>query len=264
MIPTKRQIVEVIENLAPAGFQEDYDNSGLQAGILDEPVSGVLVCLDITEAVIDEALRKGCNMVVSHHPLLFQPLKQVSDLTYQQRCVLSAIRNGVTLYSAHTNLDNAEGGVNHRIASIIGLDKLEWLEEKPSVNGHAGGSGLIGELPSYEDADSFLHRLKEAFGVECLMHSALTCSHVKRIAVCGGAGSFLMEAARARGADCFITGEISYHHFFDAGDMLLVAMGHYQSERFTMNLISDLLRAHFPSMKLEITSIDTNPIHYKI
>lgn len=253
-----KRIIEELETLAPLSLQEDYDNSGLQVGTFDREVSGVLVCLDITEEVVAEAVRKGCDLIVSHHPLIFRPLKSITDATYQQRCVLEAVRHGIALYSAHTNLDNAEDGVNHRIASMIGLGDLEWLEEKAA----GGGSGLVGNLPEPEDAAAFLARLKGIFGIKCLMHTALPGAPVRRVALCGGAGSFLMDAARARGADCFITGEISYHHYFDADGLLLVAMGHYQSERFTMDLLRDFLAARFPGLRIEITETDTNPIHY--
>lgn len=257
-----RRIVDALEELAPLPLQEGYDNAGLQVGLIDDEVTGVLLCLDITEDIITEAVRRGCNLVVSHHPLIFKPLKQVTDSTFQQRCVMKAILNGITLYSAHTNLDNAEDGVNHRIASLIGLEDLHWIEEKGSVGGVSAGSGVWGVLPEPEKAEDFLQRLKRTFGVKCLMHTDPSGIMVRRVALCGGAGSFLMDSARALGADCFITGEISYHHFFDAEGMLVVAMGHYQSEQFTKDLMRDYLAARFPGLKLELTETDTNPIQY--
>jgi len=261
MPTTIRRIVEALETLAPLSLQEDYDNSGLQVGLAGQEVTGVLVCLDITEEIIAEAVRRDCNLVVSHHPLIFRPLKRVTDATWQQRCVMEAVRHGICLYSAHTSLDNAEDGVNYRIASVIGLRNLRWLEERPGA-GVSSGSGVVGDLPEPEDADAFLARLKEAFGIKCLMHTALPGAPVRRVALCGGAGSFLMDAARAKGADCFITGEISYHHYFDADGLLLVAMGHYQSEQFTKDLLRDFLAERFPGLRVELTETDTNPIQY--
>jgi len=259
---TIRAIADALETLAPLALQEDYDNAGLQVGLIEDEVTGVLLCLDITEDIVAEALRLGCNLVVSHHPLIFRPLKRVTGATYQQRCVMEAVRHGIALYSAHTNLDNAEDGVNYRIASLIGLRSLEWLEEKPAAEGLAGGSGVIGDLPTPENATDFLRRLKDSFGVKCLMHTDPSGLTLRRIALCGGAGSFLMDDARAKGADAFITGEISYHHYFDADGMLLVALGHYESERFTPDLLRDFLAARFPDLRIEMTSVDTNPIHY--
>ena len=262
LMPTKiRQIVDALEALAPLAYQEDYDNAGLQVGLIDDEVTGVLLCLDITEEIIAEAINKGCNLVVSHHPLIFKPLKSVTGATYQQRCVMEAVRHGIALYSAHTNLDNARDGVNYRIASKVGLRDLEWIEEKP-VSGDCCGSGVIGNLPALENASDFLRRLKDAFEVDCLMHTDPSGLTLRRVALCGGAGSFLMDEARAKGADAFITGEISYHHFFEADGMLLVAMGHYQSEQFTKDLLRDFLSDRFPDLRIEMTSVDTNPIHY--
>lgn len=259
---TIRRVIDALEELAPLALQEDYDNAGLQVGLIGDEVTGVLLCLDITEEVVAEAERLGCNLVVSHHPLIFRPLKQVSDATYQQRCVREAIRKGITLYSAHTNLDNAEDGVNYRIADRIGLKDIRWIEEKSPVEGVSAGSGVWGVLPEPEKAGDFLRRLKRTFGVECLMHTDPSGIMVQYVALCGGAGSFLMDAARSLHVDCFITGEISYHHFFDAEGMLLVAMGHYQSEQFTKDLMRDYLADRFPGLRIEMTSVDTNPIHY--
>jgi len=262
MSMTVRRIAEALEELAPLPLQEEYDNAGLQVGLPGAGVSGVLVCLDVTEATVEEAIRLGCDLIVSHHPLIFKPLKHVTGATYQERCVALALRHGISVYSAHTNLDNAGEGVNYRIASVIGLQDLEWLEEKPVTAGRGCGSGVIGSLPAPERAEDFLRRLKDSFGVECLMHTDAAGKTLRRVALCGGAGSFLMDEARARGADAFITGEISYHHFFDAEGMLIVAMGHYQSERFTIDLLRDFLSSRFPDLRVEKTSLDTNPIRY--
>ena len=134
-----KDIAEALERTAPLHFQDDYDNSGLQVGFPSAEVGKVLVCLDVTEAVVQEAADKGCGLIVSHHPLLFRALRQVSDSTYQQRCAVSAIRSGIAIYSAHTSLDNARGGVNHKIASLIGLDGLEWLSPKPEESSSIHG-----------------------------------------------------------------------------------------------------------------------------
>lgn len=258
LMPMKiNRIVDALEALAPLGLQETYDNAGLQVGLTSGEVSGVLLCLDITEGIVDEAIALGCNLIVSHHPLIFKPLNRVSDSTWQQRCVLKAIKHDITIYSAHTNLDNAPGGVNHRIASLLGLQDTDWLEP-----GADGGSGLTGTLGQPEDAASFIARVKSAFGVECVMHNGLTDRQISKVAVCGGAGSFLMEAASAKGADCFITGEMSYHHFFDAQDILVMAIGHYQSEQYTKDLLRDYLSGLFPDLRIEMTRINTNPIKY--
>ena len=254
-----KDIIAAVERVAPLRFQDEWDNSGLQVGFLNNEVSKVLVCLDITEAIVNEAEEKGCEMIVSHHPLLFKALKEVSDFTYQQRCVVKALAKGIAVYSAHTSLDNAKGGVNHKIAQLIGLENLQWLQPK---DGEDAGSGLIGTLPEPERDSDFMRRLKQTFGVECLRHSECNGRQIKTVALCGGAGAFLMRDAQRKGADCFITGEFHYHDYFENDGMLLAELGHYQSEKFTVDLLCDLIAAACPDTDIIKTSLNTNPICY--
>ena len=252
-------VVRAIEAAAPLQLQDEWDNSGLQVGFPDSPVHRVLTCLDITEAVLDEASARGCDMIVSHHPLLFHPLRQVSCATYQQRCVVKALSAGIALYSAHTSLDNAPGGINYRIASIIGMHDLEWLQPLPGGN---GGSGVIGTLDSVVPDVEFLKNLKQAFGVECLRHTAPAGRPVRTVAVCGGSGAFLMADALRLGADAFVTGEFHYHDYFEADGMLLAELGHYQSEKCAVGLLSDILSAALPELEVVPTGLVTNATCY--
>ena len=252
-------VVRAIEVAAPLYLQDEWDNSGLQVGFPDSPVNRVLTCLDITEEIIDEASERGCDMVVSHHPLLFHPLRQVSCTTYQQRCVVKALGRGITLYSAHTSLDNAPGGINYRIASIIGLSGLQWLLPKPGTD---GGSGVIGTLDKPVRDSEFLQSLKQAFGVECLRHTAPSGRLISRVALCGGSGGFLMKDAAAAGADAFVTGEFHYHDYFESDGMLLAELGHYQSEKCAEQLLADILLRAFPSLDVVKTNIVTNATRY--
>lgn len=254
-----KDIVAAIERTAPLGFQDDWDNSGLQVGFPEADVDKVLVCLDVTEAIVEEAARLGCRMIVSHHPLIFKALSQVSDATYQQRCVVGALSGGIAIYSAHTSLDNAPGGVNYKIAELTGLQDLRWLEPK---DGEDAGSGLIGKLSEPESDYGFLRRLKRTFGVECLRHSECSGREIMTVALCGGSGAFLMKEAKRQGADCFVTGEFHYHDYFENDGMLLAELGHYQSEQFTIDLICDILRTGCPSVETVKTSLNTNPTRY--
>ena len=254
-----KDIVRVIERTAPLKLQDEWDNSGLQVGFLDSEVDKVLVCLDVTEAVVEEAAKRGCQMIVSHHPLIFKALREVSDATYQQRCVVRALACGIAVYSAHTSLDNAPGGVNHKIAELIGLQDLRWLEPK---EGEDAGSGLVGTLPEPERDSDFLRRIKKTFGVECLRHSECSGRRIKTVALCGGAGAFLMRNAVRQGADCFVTGEFHYHDYFENDGMLLAELGHYQSEQFTIDLLCGLLKSGCPSVEVVSTALDTNPTRY--
>lgn len=255
-----KDIAALIEKTAPLNFQDSYDNSGLQVGFPESSVSKVLVCLDVTEAVVEEAERLGCELIVSHHPLLFRALKQVSDSTYQQRCAVSAIRSGVAIYSAHTSLDNARGGVNWKIAEIIGMEPSGWLA--PNPDGLDAGSGLVGELLCPVSDFEFLAMLKEKFGVKCLLHSQTSGRTVRKVAVCGGAGAFLLPDAVKAGADCFVCGEFHYHDYFENKGVLLAELGHWQSEQFTVDLLAEMISRAFPELKVIRTSICTNPINY--
>ena len=254
-----REIIAALERLAPLRLQDEWDNSGLQVGFPEAEVSKALVCLDVTEEIVKEAVDNGCNLIVSHHPLIFKALRQVSDATYQQRCVVQALAAGVSIYSAHTSLDNAPGGVNHRIAEKLGLTGLRWLCPK---EGEEAGSGLVGELPVPERDTDFLTRVKATFGVQCLQHSAPDGRLIRRVALCGGAGAFLMRDAVRAGADCFLSGEFHYHDYFENQGVLLVELGHYQSEQFTQDLLLEYLSSACPSLELVKTAHDTNPICY--
>ena len=251
-------VIKAIERIAPLRYQDEWDNSGLQVGFPDDEVKGVLVCLDITEEIVDEAIGKGCSTIVSHHPLLFHPLSQVSDVTYQQRCVTKALRNDIAIYSAHTSLDNAPKGVNHKITELIGLKKLQWLEP---AEDH--GSGLIGELTKPVGRDAFLDQLQTVFEVQCLRHSDPVGAPVKKVAICGGSGAFLMQKAIEKGADCFITGEFHYHDYFENDGMLLAELGHYQSEKCTIDLLKDIIGKAVKDVNIISTDINTNPIRYR-
>ena len=254
-----REVIAALEHLAPLRLQDEWDNSGLQVGFPESEIDQVLVCLDVTEAIVDEAIAAKCNLIVSHHPLIFKALRQVSDATYQQRCVVKALAAGISIYSAHTSLDNAPGGVNHRIAELLGLEKLRWLSPR---DGEDAGSGLVGELPASEPDAAFLARVQRTCGVECLQHSALDGRQVRRVALCGGAGAFLLHDAVCAGADCFISGEFHYHDYFENQGVLLAELGHYQSEQFTQDLLLEYLHKTCPGLTVRKTAINTNPICY--
>ena len=255
-----KEVAEALERFAPLPLQESYDNAGLQIGLTDADASGVLLCLDVTEEIIEEAKREGCNLIIAHHPLLFRGLKCIADRNMVERCVRRAILAGITIYAAHTNLDNAEGGVNFAIAERLCLQNVRFLQPLPSG---AGGSGIIGELPECFSPLDFLHLVKREFQVDALQHNALPARSVKRVALCGGSGDFLLNEAIKQGADAFLTGEMGYHQFFGYDHQILIAaLGHYQSEQFTVQLMANILRDAFPNLRIVETSINTNPIHY--
>lgn len=287
-----KEIKSFLEGMAPLTVQENWDNSGLQIGCSDKEIRKVLVCLDLTEAVLDEAESIGADLVISHHPLIFKGLKSIAGNTYQERCVRKAILSDIAVYSAHTSLDNAFGGVNHKIASLLGLSSLRWLDSGESAEGcdekcggaaegkcggateekcggadavaRASGSGLIGELKEPVAAAEFLHTVKTIFDVKALKHSPLSSTTtIRSVALCGGAGAFLLPQAVAKGADCFISGEFHYHDYFDPGT-LLIELGHYESEQFTQDLLKESLEKAFPELEIVKTSVNTNPQEWLI
>ncbi len=256
-----KEVALTLERFAPLPLQESYDNAGLQVGLTEAEASGVLLCLDVTEAVIDEACRKGCNMIVAHHPLLFRGLKCISDVTWIQRIVRKAVRNDVAIYAAHTNLDNAEGGVNFEIARLLGLKDVRFL--RPMAGNERAGSGIIGELSEVLAPEAFVSRVKQTFDAERICCAPGPQKEVRTVALCGGAGDFLAEDAAKAGADVFITGEMHYHSFFDYADrMWTLSIGHYESERCVIGLMHRILADAHAGLRIEETEINTNPIKY--
>ena len=258
-----KEIINTLEEFAPLALQEEYDNAGVQIqSVPDEKVSGVLLCLDVTEKVIDEAVYKHCNLIVSHHPLMFRPQKKITPDDYIGRCILSAIKNGITIYSAHTNLDNAEGGVNFRMAERLELNECRFLS--PLRKELPGGSGLIGTLSQPMNRDRFLDFVKDTFKAKSLRYNDSSKTEITTVALCGGAGAFLLPNAINCGADVFITGEVGYHRFFGLeNDILLVELGHYETEQYTIQLIHDILADKHPGLQIFETDCTTNPIMYK-
>lgn len=254
-----KEVVATLERFAPLPLQESYDNAGLQIGLTEaEDVSGVLLCLDVTEKVIEEAEREGCNLIVAHHPLLFRPLRRIAGTTQPERCAAMAIKKNVAVYAAHTNLDNVRGGVCHMMAERIGLQQVRFL--RPSAD-EQSGSGVLGTLPHAEPAECFLKRVKQTFGIEALHYASGPQQAVSRVALCGGAGDFLIDDAVRAGAHVFLTGEVGYHRFFGhEGELWLAAMGHFESERFTVDLLERLLKAQMPGLKVKQTALTVNPV----
>ena len=281
-----REVVDALEHYAPLPLQEGYDNAGLQVGLTEAvEMSGALLCLDVTEAVVDEAVRKGCNLIVSHHPLIFRKLSRISDENYVQRTVRKAIKNDVTIVSMHTNMDAAAGGVNFKIAEKLGLKNVQFFGGEKEVDGVKGGSGVIGEISDGDilkaaqagklsdevkdhfaegiAADDLVLLLRDRFGVECVQCNQLLRRPIRKVALCGGSSSFLLGDAIAAGADAFITGEMSYHEYFGhEQEIQICVIGHYQSEQFTSEIFRSIILSHFPDAKCCISEINTNPIIY--
>lgn len=266
------EVVDALEQFAPLPLQEDYDNAGLQIGLTDAEISGALLCVDVTEAVVDEAVAKGCNLIVSHHPLIFRKLRRIAGEDMVQRTVAKAIINGIAIVSMHTNMDAVAGGVNYKIAEKLGLKDVAFIGKSRSVmaapSGAAphvveGGEGVMGVWTEPMAADDFVTLLKNTFGTECVMANQLLRRGIRKVAVCGGAGAFLLEEAVRNGADAFVTGEMSYHEYFGREQEIQIAViGHYQSERFTTDIFKTIIKEKCDGVNCIVSAVDTNPIIY--
>ena len=260
------KIIEALEKWAPLAWQEPYDNAGLIVGKPDQVCTGVICSLDCTEAVVDEAIAKGCNLIVSHHPIVFKGIKQFNSNDYVSRVVMKAIQNNIALYAIHTNLDSLLDGVNKTLADKLHLENRRILSPKPGFkdqNGGEIGSGLIAELPLETDEAEFLKWIKEKLNLSVVKHTNFTKKPLKTIALCGGSGSFLIADAKAQKADCFITSDLKYHDFFEAdGQILLVDIGHFESEQGVAHLIVANLKLKFPTFAVLESLVNTQPVSY--
>ena len=257
-----KEVLCALERFAPLPLQEDFDNAGLQVGLTEAEVSGALLCLDVTEAVVDEAVEQGCNLIVAHHPLIFRPLKQVSDANFVQRVVVKAIKNDITIVAMHTNMDNARGGVNFKIAEKLGLQHVTFFVPK-QVGDVEGGSGVIGEWAKGMSAEDFIQEVKACFGVQCVHANQLLRRPIRRVAICGGAGAFLLGDAIRLGADAFITGEMHYHDYFDHEQQVQICViGHYESEQYTKEIFKSIIEEKCEGVRTVLSQVNTNPIIY--
>lgn len=360
-----KDITNYLEQLAPLAYQESYDNSGLLIGDPQQEVTGASITLDVTEAVIDEAIANGDNVIIAHHPLIFNGVKKLTGKHWVERCVIKAIQNKIALYAIHTNLDNIHTGVNRMIAEKLGLANLQVLNPKkdlltklvsfvppentqavldalyeagggeignydhcsfktegtgsfrpgekatpyvgtnnedetvqenrieiifpshisgkiigalhkshpyeevayyltPLANKHQEvGSGMIGYLESPMDAEAFLKMLKSKMNTDCIRHTYICRKEIRKVALCGGAGSFLLNHAKSQGADIFITGDFKYHEFFEADDQIIIAdIGHFESEQYTKDLLYDILSKKITNIAFRLSEVQTNPIKY--
>jgi dinuclear metal center YbgI/SA1388 family protein len=264
---TVKAVTDILETLAPLSWAEDFDNVGLLVGDKNMEVSGVLVCLDSLENVVDEAINKNCNMIVSFHPIIFSGLKKLNREGYVSQVAIKAIQNNIAIYSMHTALDNAVLGVNYEICQRLGLEQIEVLmpneEITPKDPNGTLGMGRTGVLKNPLSEAAFLHLLKESFGTPCIRHSVFRGRDIKKIAVIGGSGAFGIEAAKIAKADVFVTADLKYHDFFKAeNNILLIDIGHYESEQFTKNLLVGFLTKKIANFAIALSESNTNPVKY--
>ena len=360
-----KTILTEIEKFAPLAYQESYDNCGLLTGHKEQDVTGALLCLDCTEAIVEEAIQKKCNLIIAHHPIIFGGLKKINGSNYVERTIIKAIQNNIAIYACHTNLDNVKLGVNKKIADKLGLINQQILSPKKSLlkklvtfvpathlevvrenlfNAGAGnignyescsfvlegtgsfkgnensnpfigekgklslenetrlelifeainesqiisalkqnhpyeevaydiyllensyqniGSGMVGELENPISEKEFLEKLKSIFKLKVIKHTTLTNKSIKKVALCGGSGSFLLKNAINSKSDIYISSDFKYHEFFDAENKILIAdIGHYESEQYTPEIFYEIISNKFPTFASYLTETNTNPVNY--
>lgn len=255
-----KEIAKAIEDFAPLSLKEDWDNPGLQVGDPEMEVTAVLLCLDVTEEILKEAKKRDCNMIVSHHPLIFGGLKRLTGATPTERIAADALRDNIAIYSAHTNLDSAYEGVSYEMAHMLGMKDCRPLEK--SVTGdETQGLGIVG-IVSPTPKLEFLRKVKETFEVKDLRYSAQTPGIVvRKVALCGGSGGSLIKNALRSGADVYICGDLKYHDFTSYGsDILLADIGHFESELCSRKVLSRTIRSEHPECLIYFSECEKSPI----
>ena len=254
-----RDVIKVIEDFAPLSIQEGWDNSGLCVGSPDDEVTSILMGLDCTERLVDEAIGCGADMIITHHPLIFSGLKRISPDDAVGAAVIKAVRAGISIYAAHTNADKVIAGVSGAMAARLGLTDVRILDE----DGEGTGLGVVGNLPEPISAEEAIRLVKERFALKMIKASAPVDKPISRIAMCGGSGSSLIKNAMKAGADLYISGDISYHNFFTPEGFMLMDIGHYESEIEIVDILFSLITKNFPTFAVRITqNINSNPIYY--
>lgn len=260
---TVGDIAAAVEQSAPLWMQENYDNAGLIVGDSNAAVNSVLLCVDITEEVMDEAEELGVAMVLSHHPVIFHGLKRLTPATYVERVVARAIRSGIALYSAHTNLDSTPHfGLSHEVGRMLGLKNTVLLEpsrqQDPDV-----GFGVVGELETDMEPKAFILRVKKVLRLDACRHSDIYISKVRRVAVCTGSGSSLMGAAKRAAADVYVAADFKYNDFLNADrEMVIVDAGHFETEYCAIGVMFDIITKKFPNFAVHKSRNSRNPVNY--
>jgi dinuclear metal center YbgI/SA1388 family protein len=255
-----REITAVIERFALLSIQESWDNSGLIIGSPEQEVHGVILGFDCTAALVEEAVECGADMIVTHHPLIFNGLKKISPEDPVGLAVLRAAASGVAVYAAHTSADKVIGGVSGAMARRLGLSGIKVLDEESE----GIGLGAVGTLPQPMECHEFIEYVKSCFGLK-----TVRCSHpvdvpVSRVAMCGGAGGSLIGKAAAEGAQAYLCGDVSYHHFFTTKDFMVIDIGHFEGEVEIVEILFSLLRKNFPNfaVRTSVNLVTSNPVFY--
>jgi len=251
---TVADILQYIETLAPRSMKMDWDNVGLLCGNRNAPVTKILVALDPFEHVCEEAAQWGAELIVTHHPIIFQALKSITDDTSVGRGIRMLIRNDISAINSHTNLDQAPGGVNDVLARTLGLENIQVIDAcGVDEEGRAWGLLRCGEVNRQALAD-FLDTVKDSLCCEGLRYVD-GGKPVHKVAVGGGACAGELRAAVGAGCDTFVTSDVKYNQFWDAKDMgvNLIDAGHFHTENPVVAVLAEKLQAAFPEIEVKIS-----------
>ncbi len=257
---TTREIVNIIESEYPKFSQEIWDNSGLLIDNENSSISGILICFDITEDTINEAIEKNCNFIISHHPLFINGLKKISSETYTERVIRQAIKNDIAIYCCHTPVDKSRNGISFKIAEELGLENVDFLSKDTDKD---FGLGIVGELKETLEATEFIKLVKNTFSLPIIRHSQLPTNKIKTVAFCGGSGASLISSALKAKADAYICGDIKHHDYFNSLEgILLVDAGHFETEIAIKDLFLSVFSKKIPNFAVYLAKSDKSPINY--
>ena len=256
-----KDIIAPIEEFAPLALQESYDNAGLITGHPEMEATGAVLCVDATLDVLDEAVARGANLVIAHHPVIFRPLRSITGSSNVDEVVMKAIRNNIAIYAAHTNLDRARHGMSYVLAQKLGLTNISVLDPE----GEGTGFGAIGDLAGPTPPLDFLRNVQNALSTGCIRHSAPPAAKVQKIALITGSGGEGLEKAIAAGADVFLTADLRHDRFLAAaGRILLADIGHFESEFCAIDLIFDVISKKITNFALHKSANSQNPVNYLV
>ena len=250
-----KNITDCLENIAPLSWQESYDNAGLILGNPDMECKGVLVCLDIMPEIVDEAIEKGCNMILSHHPFIFSGIKKIIYNSNLDKILRKAMKNDIVIYASHTNMDSCSTGVNYMLAKTIGLTNLQRLQYSTIEDKTYLGCGAIGELQNETDGEEFLNNVKAKLSLKSIRYFGNLTKRIKKVGLCGGAGAEFVRDAMKNNCDCYLTGDIKYHNFLETEEKILLAdIGHFESEQFILQRFQEIVKEKFPTLTTVLTN----------
>ena len=258
------EIAKIIDSWMPTSIAEDFDNVGLIIGDPESNITSILVTLDTTEDVVEEAINKGCNLIVSYHPIIFNGLKQITNDNYVQKSVIKAVKNNISVYAIHTSLDNHPKGISYLLSDLIGLKNISVLvPKKEKLDEMTIGMGSIGELEKPLDEISFFDFLKNKLDLKYLRHSIRLNRKIKKVSVVVGSGSFAIKDSIKSNVDAFITSDFKYHNFFESDNKaILIDIGHYESEKHIKLIIKEFLNKKLPNFTILLSEQNINPVNY--